>query len=482
MRKWLSFILMPGARDKRDEPRKTLCPKAGAYSPKETAPPCRGKTAARMPCFLLAFSLILACALPLGAKADGFEASSPRAMLLDLKTGKVLYEKNADEQVYPASTTKIMTAILALEHGDLDQTVAASAMAVNSITPGHTNMGIRAGEELTVRQLLYGLLLYSAGDAANVLAENTAGSIDAFVNGMNQKAQELGMAKTHYANTHGEHDSNHYTTARDMSKLALYAMNFPDFREIVKTAMYTIAPTDKYKETRYLSNTNLLLSKHRNAGYFYANATGIKTGFTSEAKSCLVASAAKGDMEFLALVFGAESANGKVMSFVDATAMFEYAFSNYTMLGIVRKGELITQAPLKSARKASAVLLEAGGDLSFLKHAQAENGKITWETTLDEKIKAPVSKGDILGSARYFVDGEPVGTVDLIADKDYKFDPIAFVFQGIIAVITSPWFYLPLVLLFAGLAALRQHHYNQRRKRRLERQSLQVDRYKSAKK
>ena len=169
------------------------------------------------------------------AEGGDFSASSPYVMFMDMNTGRVLYEKEADKKIYPASTVKIMTAILALENCNLEDKVVATETALASVPDGVTAMDIQPGEELTVRQLLYGTMLASAADATNVLGEAVSGSVSDFVQLMNEKAKELGMNDTNFSNTHGEHDDRTYTTVRDMAKLARYAMQNEDFREIVKT-------------------------------------------------------------------------------------------------------------------------------------------------------------------------------------------------------------------------------------------------------
>ena len=254
--------------------------------------------------FLLISMIVLStsvCAAP-GDGAEeggGFSAESPYVIFMDMNTGRFMYEKNADEKVYPASTVKIMTAILALENCDLEEKCAASQTALDAVPDGVTVMDIMPGEELTVRQLLYGAMLASAADATNVLAEAVSGSIGEFVGLMNDKAKELGMESTNFSNTHGEHDDRTYTTVRDMAALARYAMNNQDFREIIKTEQYTIQPTEKYKEVRNLINTNYMVSRAQRTDYYYGKAIGIKAGYTVEAKSCLVEVAKDGSTELL---------------------------------------------------------------------------------------------------------------------------------------------------------------------------------------
>ena len=195
-------------------------------------------------CPVLLVVFVLASILAPSAMAEPAappQVVSEAAILIDRDSGRVLFEQNADKRLYPASTTKIMTAVLVLENLQLDSVVVASNDAVMSIPAGASNMGILEGEQLTVEQLLYGALVESANEACNVLAEYMCGDVDSFVVKMNEKAQALGMQNTKFLNPHGLHSPEHYTTARDLAILARYAMQNETFREVVSTAQYIIA-------------------------------------------------------------------------------------------------------------------------------------------------------------------------------------------------------------------------------------------------
>ncbi|MGN1097600.1 MAG: D-alanyl-D-alanine carboxypeptidase family protein, partial [Clostridia bacterium] len=314
----------------------------------------------------------------------GFSANSPYVLFMDMNTGRVMYEKNADEKIYPASTVKIMTAILALENCNLEDKAAASETALASVPDGVTVMDIMPGETLTVRQLLYGAMLASAADATNVLAEAVSGSIGNFVQLMNKKAKELGMENTNFSNTHGEHDDRTYTTVRDMAVLTRYAMQNQDFREIVKTDQYTIQPTEKYKEVRNLVNTNYMVSRVKRGDYYYSNAIGVKAGYTAEARSCLVEVAKSNNMELLALTFGSESVDGKAQGYIDCKNFFTTAFENYKTRILVKKGTLLDQLPVKNAKRANQILLEAAEDLYYIYPIGEEEIQPTVEIRMDE--------------------------------------------------------------------------------------------------
>ncbi len=425
---------------------------------------------------LLSFSVFAApededkAAAPAADKETvGFSAASPYAIFMDMNTGRVMYEKNADEKVYPASTVKIMTAILALEKCNLEEKVTASQAALDAVPDGVTVMNIMPGESLTVRQLLYGAMLTSAADASNVLAEAVSGSIGEFVKLMNDKAKELGMNSTNFSNTHGEHDDRTYTTVRDMSILARYAMDNPDFQEIVKTEQYTIQPTEKYKEVRNLVNTNYMVSRVQRSDYYYGKAIGIKAGYTAEAKSCLVEVAQDKNMKLLALTFHSETVDGKAQGYIDCRDFFTTAFENYKSEIVVTKGTLVGQVPIKNARRAGQVLLEAKSNLYYIHPVTEELGAATYEVKTDEFVKAPIAKGDVVGECEYFYNGVSAGSISLVADKDYKFDVFSFIVDGFKSIVTSPIFIGGIIFIALAIIYVRY----KRRQRRIEKQRRQ---------
>ncbi len=414
---------------------------------------------------VMAFMLL---SLGVSAMTEPPATQSGAVLLINADNGDILYGKNENERMFPASTTKIMVALLALENLELDEIVTATSSAVSILPPGHTNIGILSDEQLSVRNLLYGLMLASAGDAANVLGERISGSVDEFVKLMNTRALELGMKNTNYMNASGAHDPLHYTTASDLAVLARAAMANEIFREIVKTDVYIISPTEKYTEERRLLNTNHLVSKKKSSKYFYKYATGIKTGFTNNAKRCLVASAEKNGISLITVVLGADVVDLQMMDFVDTTNLFEYGFANYKNENLVSRGSIVAQAPIKSAKGENRVLLEAGGNVAQLIGVDEVLGEVTHSDTINKNIKAPVARGEVLGEAEYFVDGVSIGKIPLIATKDYAFDPIKNILGVVASIFTSPWLYLPFVLFFLILVIIRQYNYNKHRRARAE--------------
>lgn len=254
---------------------------------------------------------------------------SPSAILIDSNTGTILYEKNANAMMYPASTTKVLTAIIALENCSLDEKTIASEHAITSIKSGYTNAKIQVGEELTIEDLLYALMLKSANEAANVIAEHIGGTIENFANMMNAKAIELGCTSTHFVNANGVHDENHYTTAADLAKITRYCMQNKLFRHIASTEEYTLPATPQYPMgDRVLKNTNSLMN--RESPYYYPYVIGGKTGFTTQAKNCMIAMSLKDGLELISIVFHAESTeDGRSARYLDTISLLEYGNNNF---------------------------------------------------------------------------------------------------------------------------------------------------------
>lgn len=252
-------------------------------------------------------------------------------LMIEKETTDILYEKNAYEKMYPASTTKILTAIIVLERCDLNEIATVSSVAINAVPATYTTSNIQVGEELRVEDLLYAMLIPSANDAANVLAEHVAGSISGFADIMNEKAKELGCTGSNFTNPSGVHDENHYTTAYDLALIASYAMSFDTFREIVSTLTYTLPSTEAYPYSdRTFTLSNSLLNPNY-PSYYYEYATGIKTGYTNASQDCLVASAKKDDVEFIIVVLGSGYIDGVLREkYIDCKTLFDFAFDNYT--------------------------------------------------------------------------------------------------------------------------------------------------------
>lgn len=397
---------------------------------------------------------------------------SQAALLMDLNSGRLLYGKNIDQQLYPASTTKIMTGILAIELcKDMNEVIVAPYEAIAPITLEDSHMGILTGEELTFEQLLNGMLIYSANDAANVLAVHIAGSMDAFVSLMNQKAQELGMTNTHFANPCGVHDDSHYTTARDLAILAQYSMHNETFREIVKTSIYKIAPTNKYTRERILVNTNLFLSTATSLTHYYPPCTGIKTGHTSQAGYCLVSSAQYNEIQLLAVTLNAPNKDNdnKAYSYIDSRNLFDFGFDNYVNNVIAMPGDIVADSKVSEAKNDTRVALTVEVPVNALVPANVDSSNdIVSNTNIPDTLNAPIHKGDILGSVTYTYKGTQIGTANLIATNDVERNELIHALNIVIKILTSPFFFIPLIIIIILIMIANNKKKKRERRKRIQ--------------
>lgn len=418
---------------------------------------------------LIIFAIILCStfsytlAVTLAEKTNELEKnlSSEAVLLMETSTGKVVYEKNGYEKKYPASTTKIMTAILAIEHCNLNETATASEFAINSVPSGYSTANIQIGETLSVKDLLYALMLQSANESAVILAEHVSGSQEAFANLMNEKAKELGCKNTHFINPNGIHNENHYTTAYDLALITQYAMKNQTFRDIVKTTSFTLPATTSYpSESRTYANTNNLIiydARNRPDNYYYKYATGVKTGYTSAAKNCLVASAEKNGIEYISVVLGAsityESTGSVSHRYVDTISLFDYAFDNFSFRKLKSANNLIKTIKIENGKKDENSLdLLIASDVNSLVSLDNKSNQIDPEITLKEGLSAPIAKGDIVGTISYKVEGINY-TTDLIAGNDveeYKQNKIGL------------YILIFLILIIAILTAVRYYNLKKR--------------------
>lgn len=418
---------------------------------------------------LIIFAIILCntfsytLAVTLAEKTNELEKnlSSEAVLLMEASTGKVVYEKNGYEKKYPASTTKIMTAILAIEHCNLNETATASEFAINSVPSGYSTANIQIGETLSVKDLLYALMLQSANESAVILAEHVSGSQEAFANLMNEKAKELGCKNTHFINPNGIHNENHYTTAYDLALITQYAMKNQTFRDIVKTTSFTLPATTSYpSESRTYANTNNLIiydARNRPDNYYYKYATGVKTGYTSAAKNCLVASAEKNGIEYISVVLGAsityESTGSVSHRYVDTISLFDYAFDNFSFRKLKSANNLIKTIKIENGKKDENSLdLLIASDVNSLVSLDNKSNQIDPEITLKEGLSAPIAKGDIVGTISYKVEGINY-TTDLIAGNDveeYKQNKIGL------------YILIFLILIIAILTAVRYYNLKKR--------------------
>ncbi len=411
--------------------------------------------------FLMIFSISVFAVPAAGEQAAPPSIVSSNYILINMDTGEVFLEHNSEEKMYPASTTKIMTALLALENLNLDETSTVSYEAVNSIPWDSSKLNVLEGESFTNRDLLTGMMVVSGNDAANVLAEAVSGDTETFVGLMNKRAEELGCTSTHFVNAHGYTHENHYTTASDMAKIAKKAMENPVFREIVKTTSFELPKTDIYSEPRIVYTTNNLL---KSSPYKYDCATGIKTGYTSAARNCLVASAEKEGVRLITVILGASTIDGVNMAYKDTRSLMEWGFENYVNKSVVKKGDILSEKGIKHAKGTKTVKLMAKDNFSVTMAKNDSEGLITKNIKYNEAIIAPLAEGEELGVMEVFYDGNLLGEVVLVADKDYEYSWWS-AFLGVIGKIIGI-FALIILAVILVLIAIRQIEYEKRKKER----------------
>lgn len=362
-------------------------------------------------CFLLCFLIVCYSSLPISAKlsdsvptALDLKLECKSAILIEAKTGKVLYEQNADEALPPASVTKVMTLLLvmeAIEEGKLkyDDILVASA---NAGSMGGSQIYLEEGEEMSVEDLLKSVIIASANDAAVVLAERISGTEEAFVELMNKKAQSLGMSNTTFENTNGLDDTvqRHLTSARDIAIMSRELIKYPKITEYSSIWMDTIRNGEFG-----LTNTNRLVR-------FYKGATGLKTGSTSKAGFCISATAQRDGMSLIAVIMGAPTRDVRNAA---AVSLLDYGFSNYTLFS--RSGETIESMRVKSGTQGS-VSVKYGDFSCVLPRREAAN--VSFKISIPESLSAPLKKGDVIGEVVYSVGDERIGKVDVIVDTEVK--------------------------------------------------------------
>ncbi len=459
---------------------------------------------------LIAIALLLLFAAPALAAPSDYDASAPQtlaadqlyadaAIVIDADTGEVLFTKNASARMYPASTTKIMTLLLALETGwDLDTVVTIPPEAQN-IAADSSIVPVYAGETMTFRDLLYGMMLRSGNDAANAVAVLVSGSVPAFVERMNARAAELGCTDTHFANAHGYHDDNHYTTAQDMARIAQAGMQNETFRQIVSTYAYTLNISGRGEVP--ITNGNLMINP--DGAYYDEDCIGIKTGFHSRAGYCFIGAAARDGVSLITVALGCEQ---REYTWTDTSRLFDFGFSCYTGYSVGQMFELAGDEIAAIRVSNAAEDDEMGGlltlEITNISDSEYERMVRTGdEVGLDaaladfvarssvvpvSDLAAPVVEGEIIGSFSYTaLDGEEI-TATVIAGRSveeqpepttvYDVFPFLRVFDStLVKLLAIVLALLVLVLILRARAARRrrerrrQELYEQRRREYMQR-------------
>lgn len=445
------------------------------------------KTLIRALSFFLTLSLLTGLLSPLAGAIDyegvpSITVDAKSALLIDLDSDQVLYDQDADQQRYPASITKVMTALLTLEavgRGELDLSteVTVDAAALSDITEDSSTANLKAGEVISVKNLLYCLLISSANEAANILAMAVCGDIPTFVERMNQRAQELGMTGTHFVNPHGLHDPDHYSTAWDIYKMTKQAMTHAAFREIVSTSYYTVPATNLSAE-RSLINTNALLTSGKYPGYTFSGTIGVKTGSTGQAGFCLVAAAQKRGHTLVSVVLGAENptdSKGNVQrkQFSESKKLLDWGFTNFTSATLLDQDSYLQEVPVRFSSDTTHVVLRPTQEVTALVPGTYDKERLELRLHLDADVaSAPIQAGDVLGTVTVIYAGEEYAVVDMAAVTDVSFSPFVAFVSSVNTVLGNIYVRLMLLiaLVFVIIGFVRRFQEYTKEERRAKRQ------------
>ncbi len=400
---------------------------------------------------ILLVSIIIICAFSICSSASFnslLETEADIVLLVNTDSETVILDKNADKRSAPASLTKIVTCMVVLENcPDLSAQLTCKRESLNGLyAMNASTAGIVAGETLSIKDLLYCLMLPSAADAANILADHVGGgSIDAFVGMMNEFVAGLGCKDTKFVNPHGlDSNPNGYTTANDLYKITKYALENSTFKEITSTSKYNIAPTEKYPYTRYLHNTNKMM----NAGipdYYHKAVSGVKTGTTEKAGRCVITTASQDGYNYMLIVMGApqydidDDGVEENVAFTESKKIYNWAFDNIELTKITNTTDVVTVVDVEYNSKIDHLRLLPAEELTALVPLGTDSGSLTIrpiESETPKTVKAPIKKGDVLGKAEILYGDEVVATVDLVAADDVDLNVFLLIF-GVVKSIFS---------------------------------------------
>ncbi len=430
--------------------------------------------------FLISLCLLFSLFAPAASALDEPPLHSAKAVVLaDMDSGRLLYEMNKDEQRSPASLTKIMTVMLAveaLERGEvsLDEMVTAQADCLAGLNTDSSTSGIQPGEIISYQDLLYCAMVHSANEACNILAHRVSGSVPAFVELMNRRAAELGCTSTHFSDPNGLSNENHYTTAYEMYLITREALEHPLFAEICNTRGYDMAATN-LSQARSFANSNALITADSEYGssYVYPAAAGVKTGFTQLAGYCLVSTAEKDGVRLLAVVMGCDgwlnAGIDEYENFTDTIKLYNWAFSNFSYRQAVSSLSTVTRVEVENAVETDAYAsLRPQNDVTLLlpKDLNLESVELS-PTIYTEKLVAPIEAGTVLGRAEILIDGRSYGSVDLVNALKVELSRKEFVNRRVHETFSSPWIIVLIVvlaILAIGYLTLVLRYRAQRRK------------------
>ncbi len=364
----------------------------------------------------LAAPILLPCLITPALAADIPEIQEAAgAYLYNFENDVVLYELNPDERIYPASTVKLMTGILAMEAlgGTPDKSITVTAEMLNKVVGN--NMGLKVGEVVTAKDMLYGLLLNGANDAAQVLAVTVSGSVEDFVDAMNDKAQYLGAYNTFYTNPTGMHSDAMITTVADTALIAKYAYSLPGFTEITSLSKYVMEATNK-SDYRNLYNRNGQISRFYEPSYLYSGSLGLNAGYTKQSGYCLVSVAQRDELTYLCVIMNAGSTDDAIYSYENGKRLLDFAFASYGYVEVLSQKQRICELPVSLSSTVDYVTLTpAKSIIRYLPIDYDPDQLQIAYSTYAEVLEAPVQESAVYGTVAVYYEGEIVGTADLIA-------------------------------------------------------------------
>lgn len=409
--------------------------------------------------------------LPISSLAlDEPALNSKKILLIDTASERTLIDRMADARAEPASLTKIMTALVVLDAVDrgtvsLDQNITASAAVLSDMVEDGSTSNIVPGETMSIRNLLYCILLESANEGCNMLAEGLSGSVQAFVNEMNSKATAIGCLDTNFKNPHGLSEEDHYTTPRDMYLITREALKNELFRQICNTAKYTV-PATNVSGPRELSNSNGLINSESKyfPGNFYEFAAGVKTGYTSKAGYCLISTASRENINLMAIVMGGEARdnNGAVVydNFTDTRKLYDWVFNNFSYVEILSSAELLKEVDVELAAEGEKLVLRPQTGLTALLPSDTDLSVFTFDKQIrifaydkGETLRAPISAGEILGEVTLYREGVSYGTVPLVSSAGVELSKIEYIKAALGGALDLFWVKVILVVLILVLLA-----------------------------
>lgn len=382
---------------------------------------------------------VLSINISVFAKVGEPELTTASAALIDLSNGHYLYESNIDETIVPGGLVKLMTAIVACEHiTDTSASVTATAELLSSYDYDFGNMGILPGETLTYNDLINGMLIYDAGDAAEVVAANVLSSREKFIKEMNNKAVEIGALNTKFTNPTGIPDKNQYSTIDDLYKITKYAMSNSYLKEVMGKSRYEMPPTNKYNSTRYLDNKNKYMSATVTDKYYSTRAKGIKTSYVDDKNCSLILHYETDTLNLLSIVCESDYDGETNHAYEDTQKLLNYGFDFYSNTRVITEGDILAEVNLINAKGTDRLLVEATEDLYVNLPAGYNPNKLKTNIKLHSDIKAPIKKGQKLGEITVVYDGEVYAKEPLLSPQEIESNILKGIFKRVGAFLTSP--------------------------------------------